>query len=1162
MKRYESYENFKHDVENVWSIISKSKVNPGFSLPLDNDEDQFKTLAESLLYVSEKRTVYMKRLNDYLNSSAFKKEYFVRLRESIQIQRLRILRDALIELDNDHIDLSDKYQQEWHEILKQAQYYKDEGLVDKHQAFVESKINEIKHSWDLVYETDDELPSILFEMFAYISNNIIGIDSMINDEDTLQDMISKIQKIDLSGSYVPFAMRPFFLNDLMLFSNAPYEYFPFDLESEEYFKKNLTGFLVSDLVETAPMPFSEIAKLVDEKKLEFSDRFYKECKFHLYNISQVQWCNRINNKNNIDITNALNICYEIIKGYKKSGSIVYTKKDSPRDVISRLLGNVDRDIQYHNTEFDFYEFYKMFIIKDGDGKITGDPLRSNNYSCGEIIEEIKLELQKDLIDDGSTCSINKSLLEVLDSDIFYNLEGSVDSARRHLARILFDDIFFELKKLDKDELATLNKWLRFELIEFYEPEIANYDFVRINKIKKQTNLSLIKSAIDKLHSFEAIENKLEKAKKRFKEFFEENEDNLKLEFQATWYQRITDIPEFYNTFHKTFSKKMRKFGRSFDFFFDKFVGETHPERSSDFFEPYSKKNVKKIKKILNPFLENLILKDKNAYSKKNFQIANKNLNEQDVKFLQDWLIAEQQLLYIDDTLRNMDYLRAMDDGKNILPKTKYTDIYGQKLIIKFPNYRKIHLDSSKFFKSTKDYYKTDEDGNISNKKINKIKNLIERLLELIQAQPKVAGELLKHLKQASTSKQLKEKDSKNENEKINDIDKRVYEHTDVDSSLESMKDVLNVFRTYILFKTRTLCELYVAESVDPIIRTILFLNGINPINKWDVENTYDILIEDLNKSIKFFQAYFEYLKASQWEHEEMLYENALKLKIDEIITILDQSELMSMNKNQILEKANELKFTSVNLSQKKDKMIESYITESEEFVNSFKSWELPPPVTKSLVVWEIIDSLQDLQKHLIMMESFDIHDLDSEFKEDIHEYPEFLQRLLRRHAKKQKGMSDHELTVLAKKIRKYKADCPSSIKKAIDKYTCNQSNNTKFIRDQRDMLRKPIRDKYRASKKLYKTGKINLGQLNEAKARFEEDIKKIERKKKGSLLHNKTKYGGVDRDSGVMWLQNRPGNLSKLKDLYHYADLSQNISFYEFKKICESKKPDDSDSLL
>jgi len=105
------------------------------------------------------------------------------------------------------------------------------------------------------------------------------------------------------------------------------------------------------------------------------------------------------------------------------------------------------------------------------------------------------------------------------------------------------------------------------------------------------------------------------------------------------------------------------------------------------------------------------------------------------------------------------------------------------------------------------------------------------------------------------------------------------------------------------------------------------------------------------------------------------------------------------------------------------------------------------------------------------------------------------------------------------------------------------------------MLRKSIRDKYRASKKLYKTGKINLEQLNEAKAKFEQDIKKIESKKKRSLLHNKTKYGGVDRDSAVKWLQNRPGNLSKLKDLYHYPDLLHNIDFYEFNEICEGRKP-------
>ena len=1154
MKNYESYQDFKHDVENVWSIISKSKINPGFSLPLDNDEDQFKTLAESLLYVSEKRTVYMKRLNEYLNSTAFKKEYFSRFRESLKIQRLRILSDALIELKYDHVDLSDKYEQEWHEMLKQAQHFKDEGLVDDYQAFIESKINEIENSWNLVEETNDELLSVIFYLFRHVLDGFFGFDSMINDEDTLQEMISKIQKIDLSGSYLPFAMRPFFINELMLFSNAPYEYFPFDLESGEYFKKNLTGFLQESMLEVAQFPFSAIAELVDEKKLELSDEFYKECKLHLYTISQVQRCNRTNNKNNIDITNALNICYEIIKGYKKSGSIFYTKTDSPRDVISRLAGNVDYDIQYPNTDASFHEFYKMFIIKDGDGKITGDPLRSNNYSYGEIIEEIKLELQKDLIDDESICYTGRSFLEILEGDIFYNLEDSVDTARRHLAKILFDDIFFELNKLNKDELATLNKWLRFELIELHEPEIASYESVRINKIKKQANISLIKSAIDKLHSFEAIENKLKKAKKRFKEFFEENEDNLGLQSQATWNPSIIDVPEFYNTFHKTFSKKMRKFGRSFDFFFDKFVDETDPERSSDFFEPYAEKNVKKLKKILSPFLENLILKDKNANSKKNLQIANKNLNEQDKKFLQDWLIAEQQLIYIDYALRDIDYAKAIDDGKNILPKGKYKDIYGNMLIIEFPNYKKIHLSSSNFFKSTKDYYKTDEDGNISNKKINKIKNLIERLLELIQAQPKVAGQLLKHLKQVSTGKQLKEKDSKNENEEINDIDKRVYEHTDVDSSLEGMKDVLDVFRTYILFKTRTLCELCVAESIDPVIRTILFLNGINPINQWEVQNTYDILRKDLNKSIKLFQAYFEYLKVSQWDHEEeMLFWNARKT--DEEVTILDQSELMSMNKNQILEKANELKFTSVNLSQKKAKMIESYITESEEFINSCKSWELPPPVTKSLVVWEIIDSLQDLQKHLTMMESFDIHDLESEFKGYMHEHLEFQQRLLIRNAKKQKGMSDHELTVLAKKIRKYKADCPSSIKKAIDKYACNQSNNTKFIRDQRDMLRKPIRDKYRASKKLYKTGKINLEQLNEAKAKFEQDIKKIESKKKRSLLHNKTKYGGVDRDSAVKWLQNRPGNLSKLKDLYHYPDLLHNIDFYEFNEICEGRKP-------
>ena len=1175
MKNYENFENFKEDIENIWSLIKKTKVNPGFSLPLDNDEDQFKSLAESLLFVSEKRTEYIDLLEGYFKSEDFKKKYMAVLRSSTQVERVRILHDELNNAEFDNIIVPDNYLLALRALCAKLKDYLNHKSHSKYKALLDNEMEDIL-GWDLVPETDDELLKITIKNFQAISTGLFGaehnpdfqkhykqptvdgeqgkgeiiknLSDGLDDfsEDSLEDLIARTKKMNIPGSYAPLALRPFFLNNLILFSNAPYEYFPFDNKVGDYFKENLSGFMHETFEITDSFLNIDIAKLVDEKKVELSKKFYDECRYHLYTISEVQWCSRNNNKNNIDITNALKVCYEIMKGYEKSASIIYTRKDSVRDVISTLVGNVDSHIKDSHTDYDYYKFYKMGFIKDGYGKILGNPLKSNDYSYGEIIEEIKLELQYELLDYGFE-NTQEPFINMLENDIFNNKKNignsnTAENARRKLSTILVDDIVSELEQLEDDEVKQLNKWIRFEFIDFFEPEIAKYESVRKNEIKEQPNLSLIQSVIEKLHNFEGIEEKLDKARKKFKIFYEKEEENFSRLRDSTWYGTDIDIPEFRNKFHKIFSKNIRQFGRSIDFFLDESAADPH--RSKDFFEPYDKKIIKKVEKIISTIKKHLNLKSTEAYKKlssnekskldnKNVQNANKHLTKENKKFLQDWLIAEHQLSHIDNALTQLDWQEVLDKTKSILPKTKKEDIYGNKIIIELPNYRKIHLLSANFFNSTKDYYEIDKNEDIKNKKINNIKKLIERLLELIQLQPKMAGLLLKDLT------------------------------TDQTRSSREIRDVLDIFKTYIMFKTRTLCEVYIAECIDPVARAGLFLNGINPIQSSDVKNTYDILIKDLNRPIKLFQTYFEYIKQDNIPDYSMLEEEKCEIEDNEV-TLPSESEWRYMTKKQISERAKKLDFESVNISQTRHEMIENLKNETNDFLLNLDWFDsdsyhnlyhrpsfgslLPSPVTKKLVIWEIVDSLQDLQKYLILMRSFDINNFGSKLNTGIH--PELFKR---DKLKKQKGLSDHELTVLAKKIRKYKADSPKAIKKAIDKYAnFKESNSTKFIRDQRDILRKPIRDRFLESKKAYETGKINSVQFNKAKVKFEDAIKKIKHKKKKSLLHKKAKNGGTDRDSAIKWLKNRPGNFSKLKDLHHYADLSKNIGFYEFRVICKN----------
>ena len=140
MKNYENFENFKEDIENIWSLIKKTKVNPGFSLPLDNDEDQFKSLAKSLLFVSEKRTEYIDLLEGYFKSEDFKKKYMAVLRSSTQVERVRILHDELNNAEFDNIIVPDNYLLALRALCAKLKDYLNHKSHSKYKALLDNEM--------------------------------------------------------------------------------------------------------------------------------------------------------------------------------------------------------------------------------------------------------------------------------------------------------------------------------------------------------------------------------------------------------------------------------------------------------------------------------------------------------------------------------------------------------------------------------------------------------------------------------------------------------------------------------------------------------------------------------------------------------------------------------------------------------------------------------------------------------------------------------------------------------------------------------------------------------------------------------------------------------------------------------------------------------------
>jgi hypothetical protein len=682
---------------------------------------------------------------------------------------------------------------------------------------------------------------------AKIFNDLISYYKLEDDGLGLTDEAKAIYRrcVDKAAEFINkrslnLSMRPFELQ-MRSYKNIPYhcstplEYFPLDDYVERYQQNGYTEYHQrrNDQFSLENLGAS-CAKIIDNKKQELSEKFYEKNAKDLQLISEIGKITKNKDIGNIDIGNALNTCYQILKGYKYSACVYYAENCSREKFFEGWFA------LYRPNE---HQLYKKYLVRDRHDFISSDLLKPNNH-YGEIIDELKNQLADELssTNDGWHSVGTRFYGIMIGDETKYSIKtGNEMHAQEHLADGLMKKLVAEIMKLSKKsfkKLSLLDDWLNYEFQGYYEEEVTRFEAIKkhIAKLEKQDMFNLIRTAREKLDIFKREEKKLNKSKNIIKKYLEDN--TKKFEELIESVEVISDvwqIDESVEKFFEVFPKNLLNFGKDLSFFVGNDLAKLYKIDKVEY-EPYSESELQTLENILNKIEPKLRLKDEDIYNqnsklqtkimKKNIKLAEKLLSIEEKSFLRTWVLQEGQLIYKGASLIQMQ--EDFQGWSNIYLNKKNRNILNKTMHHELPNYKEIQRANNNVFNAIEDFYEVDENNEITDASINNIKNVIIDLLALIDLKPDITGFLAESL--------------------INETKKaRAIEDKNKDKFELIILSILN----FISFKISTKCEVYISNCMDAITRAVLFLNGVNPFSL--TSNPYDELIEDLNAPIKLFE---------------------------------------------------------------------------------------------------------------------------------------------------------------------------------------------------------------------------------------------------------------------------------------------------------------------
>ena len=886
--------DLKNDLKNFKALIERSYPNKGIRFPLFDYKNQYKDLSKSLLRVSKSRDKYIKEFNKFLSSKEYKTELISEYKKSMQIIRKQFFTDyAKGEERFKEIIDSYPYKPAFYSnkcTKKQIISFANDDFKKGHLLKkINGKLNkkdlmlQYYEHYNYVQETDDESLYFIADISATYIDDFEGLDCDIEIQENeteiisdlndavkahghltepdisadYNDLLSMIKKTKISGSFLPFEMRMQIYKNIPVFCSTPINYFPIDNEMPDYFQEGMSGEFTrkfadpDDPLSTKNLFTYNVADIVNKKKYDLSKCFYKENREDLKIISEIQTLEKTNHILNIDVRNSLKVCYELMKGYKESASIVYAEDCSREDFFygwrfsntKTTLSKKDSDDHYH---------YKTYFCKDGDGKISSDILNPNE-SYGRVFEIIKDIYSSSFLNYSSDEAVGTSMTGFFTENDLAKTDNL--NIHKKISDKLIKEFFEELKNLcekDHKSIDSLKEWLSYEFQAFYEDEITKHGRMKKHyaDLEKRDNYGLIKYCKDRLKEYKKIKAKLNKSKSLFNSHLEEHQEDIKERLQASTINIIWDIPSVCQNFFKLFSNEMLAFGKGIEFFVDDKWSKTKDNEV----EPFGENNINKIEKILTKIVPKLREDDlfnrsekiqANNY-KNNLRVINKNLKTHEKAFIRNWVLTHSKLIYKGEILK---YICDTNDGdKNKLWKDKSKTILNKKLKQELPNYVNIQYLSDNIFNVVDKFYKVKGNDEIDDRAVNSIKNTISEAILLIHIRPDMAGVFGNSVADENNSKILK-----------------AYKNKDI------LFEIISIFYSFIVFKINISCEVYMSKCMDSITRAVLFINGINPFFYFR-DNPYDVLINDLELPIKVFKEFQKELSEIAHEDFSALYE--------------------------------------------------------------------------------------------------------------------------------------------------------------------------------------------------------------------------------------------------------------------------------------------------
>lgn len=906
MLESKNFEDYLDDLKNVKNIIERSSSDGGLLLPYLDNDDQFKQLSEAVHRVSKSRNTFIKSLKNYIASDEYMNILTNTNRSKVQELRKHFyvafqrgdtsLKKIVHSYPSFQQDLDFLLSQTKETLLK---FFDDDFKAGRLLKKADKSLSKkdlcfhVYENWNYCTETDEELIEdiflweiqniMIYDMGIEIKDLRTVLTKIINEEGNYSKSTQECGKIlhglatyheleplhglgrtaegkaiyrrfrDEAAEYINkrnlnLSIRPF-EQQMRTYKNIPYhcstplEYFPLDDYVEKYQQHGYLDFRRSQFDKTSiEVIGATSAKIIDNRKRELSRKFYEKNAKDLQLISEIGKITKNKDIGNIDISNALNTCYQILKGYKYSACVHYAENCSRKDFFEGWFAYSNSDDRTHE-----HQLYKKYLVRDRHDFISSDLLKSNNH-YGEIIDELKNQLGDELL------NVNKDI-DYTGTKFYGIMIGEIGTKNSHslkqdneihaqinLANGLTKKLVTEIRKLSKKsfkKFSHLDDWLNFEFQGYYEEEVTRFEAIKkhIAKLEKQDMFNLIRTGREKLNIFKREEKKLNKSKNIIKKYLEDNTEKFKElienveEIESVW-----QIEESIEKFFEIFPKNLLNFGKGLSFFVGNDLDKLY--KLSTEYEPYSESELQTLEDILNKIEPKLRLKDEDIYNqnsklqtkimKKNIKIAEKLLSIEEKSFLRTWVLQEGQLIYKDS------YLIHLQDGfqgmSNIGLNKKNRNTLNKTMHHELPNYREIQRANNNVFNAIKDFYEVDENNEITDASINNIKNVIIDLLALLDLRPDMSGFIGNSL--------------------VDAIEK---EWTKDDKNKDKLSSIFYNITNFITFKINTKCEVYISNCMDAITRAVLFLNGVNP---FDLKtNPYDKLIEDLNAPIKLFEHY-------------------------------------------------------------------------------------------------------------------------------------------------------------------------------------------------------------------------------------------------------------------------------------------------------------------